>query len=691
MNMKEKNKMDQTWLVVTFVIGILIEVLLFIMSRGSMLKSISNLIVMIAFFGVVAIVFLLAYRYLSFGRQLKDGFSQAVLKIRMLHSDQEEDLLGELCEEEILFGEKHLDAAFQKFKDELNEVYKTNKQLRGNIQEYINRDIIDEVIHAHFLSQVSGIMTGLGILGTFIGLSIGLNSFDLTGNAAEVEGKIQSLMEGIKVAFHTSVCGLIYSLLFNYFYRETYADLGNALDEFLELFSFYVIPSTDDGSPNTFLKYQEQICQNADRQLEFQRESLVKQREMNQYLSTQIAEQLSEKMKEVIVPSVERMTQSVETFAKESKEYQVRGVEKIADKFIKQLNHSVGSGFGQLRDVIHDTNKWQKKSLSEMEHVLSGILNMASDLDQNSQMLQSALQHMEAYCGKMEEMQAMTISNMEKLFTQSELGKKVLKEQSKALEEMMQQEQNLDQAMAELSETVSQHLQNLHKLAQDTQSTVESIIGQMAKAAKEQIVEVSKEAQKEIEQVTSVMDAHMNTISENTAAGADKVAKGIETGMAHLSENIDTTTKQLSENINTGIVQLSQNISAGMEQLSEGMKDSMGQFSKGVQKELRKLSEDMGTQMVQASDLMETKMQQGSKAMEDEINLISNMTQKVCNDWEQCYEMQMGQIKQITDEYRSVYNAASELIHLVESTIQETAAGKDDIQAAQFGEGSEGK
>ena len=41
----------------------------------------------------------------------------------------------------------------------------------------INEELLDRVGGSHYNSAISGTMTGLGILGTFIGLSLGLGSF----------------------------------------------------------------------------------------------------------------------------------------------------------------------------------------------------------------------------------------------------------------------------------------------------------------------------------------------------------------------------------------------------------------------------------------------------------------------------------------------------------------------------------
>ena len=66
-----------------------------------------------------------------------------------------------------------------------------------------------------FVEQAPGFLTSLGILGTFIGIIIGLYGFSLE----DIDGSIADLMAGLKTAFITSVIGLALSLLLRVFSR----------------------------------------------------------------------------------------------------------------------------------------------------------------------------------------------------------------------------------------------------------------------------------------------------------------------------------------------------------------------------------------------------------------------------------------------------------------------------------------
>ncbi|MFS7222997.1 MotA/TolQ/ExbB proton channel family protein [Rahnella inusitata] len=64
---------------------------------------------------------------------------------------------------------------------------------------------------SHFLEYAPTLMTALGILGTFVGVVIGLLHFDTTN----IEHSIPVLLGGLKTAFITSIVGMVGALAFN--------------------------------------------------------------------------------------------------------------------------------------------------------------------------------------------------------------------------------------------------------------------------------------------------------------------------------------------------------------------------------------------------------------------------------------------------------------------------------------------
>jgi biopolymer transport protein ExbB/TolQ len=66
--------------------------------------------------------------------------------------------------------------------------------------------------HSRFLDQAPSIMTSLGILGTFVGIVIGLMDF----KPSDIDGSINLLLGGLKTAFITSLVGMLSAIVFKF-------------------------------------------------------------------------------------------------------------------------------------------------------------------------------------------------------------------------------------------------------------------------------------------------------------------------------------------------------------------------------------------------------------------------------------------------------------------------------------------
>ena len=61
--------------------------------------------------------------------------------------------------------------------------------------------------HHHLVNALAATVIATGVFGTFLGIYFGLQDFD-TENIEAIQGSISTLLEGLKVAFVTSVVGI---------------------------------------------------------------------------------------------------------------------------------------------------------------------------------------------------------------------------------------------------------------------------------------------------------------------------------------------------------------------------------------------------------------------------------------------------------------------------------------------------
>lgn len=72
---------------------------------------------------------------------------------------------------------------------------------------------------SRMLAAVPGFLTALGVLGTFVGLQLGLSDLNISSNVDvnQMKDGVAGVINGAKIAFITSVWGVLLSLLFNFF------------------------------------------------------------------------------------------------------------------------------------------------------------------------------------------------------------------------------------------------------------------------------------------------------------------------------------------------------------------------------------------------------------------------------------------------------------------------------------------
>lgn len=221
-------------------------------------SSVSNLVINLIFLLLIGILFFISF--ISFARlnRMTDKLLDVTDQIYKAYDGGDHKLWETYRTKSKVFGDDVLDEAFYRYQKKMSR-FQTRHGLMGScdIEDYIHEDLLNQVGMNYFNSAISGTMTGLGILGTFIGLSIGLGSFN--GNDIyTISDNVGPLLSGMKVAFHTSVYGILFSLVFQFAYRSLMADAYDKLQEFLDAFRECVEPmvnNTDDNA-KAMLVYQ---------------------------------------------------------------------------------------------------------------------------------------------------------------------------------------------------------------------------------------------------------------------------------------------------------------------------------------------------------------------------------------------------------------------------------------------------
>ncbi len=314
-------------------------------------ESFTTIAVNLVLFVIVAVVFLAADlgSFAPMNAIIKD-LKAATEKIRSDAMNAHSYLWEPYQSSDVkLFRTERLNQLFTDFIFELNrEDDAENAYYRPSIDDYINEDLVDNVMHRNELNQVPGMLTGLGILGTFIGLSIGLQHFNTSGSTEQMSASIEALMSGIKVAFHTSIFGMVFSLTFNAVFKRKLYEGETAVQEFSHAFKKYVLPDTENNGMNQLISLQAEQLEAMDR------------------MYVRVAEELGK----IIDPQFDRLNKAVSEFETIMVRNETEAIRQIVETFITEMNSSLGNSFYQLSESVNEQYRSQKETAELMTDLL---------------------------------------------------------------------------------------------------------------------------------------------------------------------------------------------------------------------------------------------------------------------------------------------------------------------------------
>ena len=104
------------------------------------------------------------------------------------------------------------------------------KKTLSHAEEFFNSSELARAkgINLKHINSAPGVLSGLGVLGTFVGLTISVVTFDSSDSTA-IMASIKTLLGGMGTAFITSLTGMALSAIYIFFQKRFYNNYDNAI------------------------------------------------------------------------------------------------------------------------------------------------------------------------------------------------------------------------------------------------------------------------------------------------------------------------------------------------------------------------------------------------------------------------------------------------------------------------------
>lgn len=367
----------------------------------------------------------------------------------------------------------------------------------------------------------------LGIFGTFLGIFLGLSDFD----SHNISKSIPSLLDGMKVAFFTSIVGMFATIALKFIYsiRDCFYIKGEK--DAISILKNIEISTIKANQGMEKLSETLHKCFKSDEEY-----SLVSQVRL-------IRQEISDNSKRM----EKKFSEFSEQFAKMASESLINELKTVVDKFNVMLNDLVSQSFIDLKDSTERLNQWQaehKIILQQQHENLSSLLLQISSLNtlfkESVQRLEKVSTEMDSIDGSLS---SITVSGESLEEITRELGR-----QNKSLEaSLLEIAQTGEQAKAVIP-TISQGFNKISEQMYLMQTQVNEFIINLGNSLKNHADEFQSSCQKQM----NAMDESIRSVSHKIITTNDEYSKAVKTMIEDFnrhSENVQMASEEQIKNI----------------------------------------------------------------------------------------------------------------------------------------------
>ena len=218
----------------------------------------------------------------------------------------------------------------------------------------------------------ASILTVVGIFGTFLGIFVGLWRFEVTN----IEGSIGPLLEGLKLAFLTSVVGIGSSLILKF--GSLFQKIGPDAQENPITVLNQIRDSLTKGQGTTHTELRnltavvrtnhDQLAKLGKEEGDKTRETLKALEDVQRAMLTQLGK---------LVGEFREFSKNVaESVAKLATDELIGALKKVIEDFNTKITEQFGDNFKALNDAVRQTVTWQEQYRLQM----SGLITQMSEL-----------------------------------------------------------------------------------------------------------------------------------------------------------------------------------------------------------------------------------------------------------------------------------------------------------------------
>ncbi|EMV5849177.1 anti-phage defense ZorAB system ZorA [Escherichia coli] len=618
------------------------------------LTSVQPYMVPATVIGLVSFAFL-CFIFFYFFRAVKiiNGLKKYTQSINGIENNEPGNQLQHL---QSLFVQPELKHAWNEFEESLHSQYELEDgeekivRIRATAPSasfFSEQQLVDIPLNTEFFKHLPGILTGVGIIGTFYGLMIGLNHFD-PSTPEQVSSSVNNLLRDVLYAFLGSAFAITFSILITWLEKFCLAKCY----KYLEKFTAALDALYDSGVGEEYLASLVKSSNESATQARHLKESLVTDlRDMLLHLAN------SQKVEN------ERLATTLSTTYRETGQLfaeQVSGaiensLKSPLDKIAGAVQTASGDQSGMVQNMLQDV------LTAFMAKLDTTFGQQFTNLNEMMGQTVGAIQTMQTGFGAL-------LQDMRQVSDDSRQGSAQLIEQ--LLSEMKSGQQAMQAGMNDMLTSLQA---SVAKIGAEGEGAGERMARQLEKMFADS--EAREKAQ--AEHMTAFIEAIQNSVQQGQSATMEKMAASVESlgeQLGSLFGQIDKGQQQISANQQANQQSLHEQTQRVMSEVDDQIKqlvETVASQHQGTTETLRLLAEQTNRQ-IQDMHTGADKMRLAAERFEhagDRVSEANHLTADVLNKAQSAgssLSLATSELTSVVADYRNNREAVSKSIAMLE-------------------------
>ncbi|ALV90959.1 MULTISPECIES: type I Zorya anti-phage system protein ZorA1 [Pantoea] len=438
---------------------------------------------------------------------------------------------------------------------------------------FSEQQLVDIPLNTEFFKHLPGILTGVGIIGTFYGLMIGLSHFD-PSTPEQVTSSVNNLLHDVLYAFLGSAIAIFASILVTWLEKLSIAKCYKYLEKFTAaLDSLYesgvgeeylasLVKSSNESATQARHLKESLVTDLRDMLLQLAESQKVENERLAATLSTtyresgqQFAEQVSGAIENSLKSPLDKIAGAVQTASGDQSGMVQNMLQDVLTAFMAKLDTTFGQQFTSLNDMMGQTVGAIQTMQTGFAALLQDMRQVSDDSRQGSaQLIEQLLSEMksgqQALQAGMNDMLTSLQTSVAKIGAEGEgAGERMARQLEKMFADSEAREKAQSEHMAAFIEAIQNSVQ------QGQSATMEKMAASVESLG-EQLGSLFGQIDKGQQQISATQQANQQSLHEQTqrvmSEVDDQIKQLIDT-VASQHQGTTETLRLLAEQTNRQI------------------------------------------------------------------------------------------------------------------------------------------